>query len=88
MLCRSRGIPGFTGTSPRPEQRAAGWNREDPATTYAINGLDHPRPWTSGIKGYTGHQLPAEYTGVALVSPLDGLFTAAIKALHPVVHRL
>eukprot|EP00892_Ulva_mutabilis_P008957 jgi/Ulvmu1/6433/UM003_0062.1 len=60
---QGRGIPGFTGTTPAPHLRAPVKPLEDPSATYAINAYDQRRPWTSGVRGYTGHQLPPQYQG-------------------------
>lgn len=64
LRCRGRGIPGFTGTTPAPHLRAPVKPLEDPSATYAINAYDQRRPWTSGVRGYMGHQLPPQYQGV------------------------
>lgn len=58
---RTRGIVGYAGVLPSPMQRAPpspASPSADPASLYAINQLDFRRPWTTGLKGYTGHQLP------------------------------
>lgn len=65
LVYRRRGIPGFTGANPAPHQKAPGWpTPEDPSSTFAINACDARRPWTSGVRGYTGHQLPGAFVGM------------------------
>lgn len=66
---RGRGIPGFTGTTPAPHLRAPVKPLEDPSAGYAINAYDQRRPWTSGLRGYTGHQLPPHLQGVLFLPP-------------------
>jgi hypothetical protein len=58
-----RGIIGFTGQAPTAEQHQEPQAAEDPSRSYAINGMDARRPWTAGLKGYTGHQLPENLQG-------------------------
>ena len=51
---------GYTGRQPRPGQVRGTPAQQDPSHLVNINDLDTPRPATTGIPGYGGHQLPAE----------------------------
>ena len=51
---------GYTGRQPRPDQVRGTPALQDPSHLVNINDLDTPRPATTGIPGYGGHQLPAE----------------------------
>ena len=51
---------GYTGRQPRPDQVRGTAAQQDPSHLVNINALDTPRPATTGIPGYGGHQLPAE----------------------------
>mmetsp|Transcript_17437 Transcript_17437/g.41709 ORF Transcript_17437/g.41709 Transcript_17437/m.41709 type:complete len:405 (+) Transcript_17437:82-1296(+) len=55
---RTRGIPGYTGTAPKPDQRRPAKVEEatDPSRLYGRGGSSERKPWSKGIPGYTGRQ--------------------------------
>lgn len=83
---RRRGIPGFTGANPAPHQKAPGWPvPEDPSSTFAINACDARRPWTSGVRGYTGHQLPGTFVGTCFFTL--NIFDCALLQTYHVLNK-
>ncbi|KAK9814467.1 hypothetical protein WJX72_006432 [[Myrmecia] bisecta] len=61
---RIRGITGYTGKQPTPEQHREPPPRDDPSHLTAINAYDALKPRCYGIVGYTGHQPTPQAAGM------------------------